>query len=104
MKRCLFILFFAIGAVIATMAQEYQVKSLKLDAADQSAVNSPRKDLIGGDCALVKLIASDKVVQVEGNVIGDVQRKGAATWVYVTDGTRRLDFHFEKHLSLTVNF
>ena len=79
MKRCLFTMFFAIWAVTATMAQEYQVKSLKQDIKDQSAVNSPRKDLIGNDCALVKLIAGDKVVQVEGNVIGDVQRKGAVS-------------------------
>ena len=92
------------GCLSTMLAQEYKVKAFMMDEADQSAVNNPRKDLIGSNCALVKLKTVDRVAKVDGNVIGDVQRKGAATWVYATSGTQRLLFHFDRHLSLSVIF
>ena len=55
-------------------AQEYQVKDLQLTANDPAARENAVKDLNGDACALVKLLASDKVQKVEGNIIGQPQR------------------------------
>ena len=85
-------------------AQEYQVKNFQLAANDPAARENAVKDLNGDACALVKLLANDKVQKVEGNIIGQPQRKGSYTWIYLTNGTRRIDLHFSKHLSLSVTF
>lgn len=85
-------------------AQEYVVKSVTLAEGDQTAVEQQRLDLLKNPCALVKVLAADQVVKVDGNVIGDVARHGSYTWIYITDGTKRIDLHFEKHLTLSVYF
>ena len=90
-----------LGCALTGMAQEYEVKSLQLDENDQSAVTNGRKDLSDQPCALVKVLTGDPVMKVDGNVVGDVLRKGSYSWVYVTDGTKRSDLHFKDHLSIS---
>ena len=102
-KRIVFVLLSCLLWLSAT-AQEYVVKSIKLSEGDQTAVEQQRLDLVKNPCALVKVLAADKVVKVDGNVIGSVDRHGSYTWVYITDGTKRIDLHFEKHLTLSVYF
>ena len=106
MKQMKNIILSALMLLTATIghAQEYQVKDFQLAANDYSANDNAVKDLNGNACALVKLLANDKVQKVEGNIIGQPQRKGSYTWLYLTNDTRRIDLHFSQHLSLSVTF
>ena len=103
MKRSLVtLLLYALVGLVA-FSQEYRVKSLKLDVNDKSAVSEERKDLVGNPCAILKVMVSDRVTKADGNVIGQPVKKANVTWLYVTDGTKRIDLNFEHHLPLTVN-
>lgn len=98
------LLTFLFCTALSTLAQEYTVKSMKHKTDDQSAVEHKRFDINNEPCALIKVLAADKVVKVDGNVIGDVERHGSFSWIYVTDGTNRIDINFENHLSLSIPF
>ena len=89
---------------ISAKAQEYEIKSLKLAEDDQSAVTNKRLDINNQPCALIKVLVADSIIKVDGNVVGNVERKGSYLWIYITDGTKRIDLHFKKHLSLSVSF
>lgn len=99
-----FLIIAFLGNSLIVSSQEYTVKNFAKADNDQSAVTNKRIDLSGQICAIVKVLAADSIVKVDGNIIGDIQRKGSYTWIYLTDGTNRIDLHFNKHLSLSVSF
>lgn len=104
-KRYLFIVLFIIGTVTNSMAQEYKVKSIKLlQDADVSHLPPSRIDLIGNQCAMLKVVARDTIQRVEGNYIGNVLNWEDNQWIYVTAGTTTLKIFFLHHFPLMLNF
>lgn len=99
-----FFVFVLLGCALTANCQEYTVKSFTKADNDQSAVTNKRLDLVGQSCALLKVLTADSIVKVDGNIIGDILRKGSYTWIYVTDGTNRIDLHFNQHLSFSISF
>ena len=84
-------------------AQELVIKNFVSDASDISASVKRRMDSNNEPCALVKIQVVDKVVAVEGTpLIGELQRVGSTTWVYVPNGTKKLTLLFEEHDPVTV--
>ena len=84
-------------------AQELVIKNLIADASDISASVKRRMDGNNEPCALIKIQVVDKVVAVEGaSLIGELQRIGSTTWVYVPNGTKKLTLLFEEHDPVTI--
>lgn len=76
---------------ITLMAQELSVKSFQEVTNDLSARTKTRQDNNGTDCALVKVQMAASGVTFTGNVMGDVAFKNNEYWVYMTDGSKRLN-------------
>ena len=89
MKRVLFFVF-GILLCIGTFAQELKVKSFSLAATDISAQTQQRKDLNDEPCALVKVQFVGDILDVEGNVIKPLVKKGNETWAYMTHGSQQM--------------
>ena len=103
-KYVLLLLSFMMFSVFTAEAQEYTVKSIKDGTANEASSYEVRKDLLGNPCAILKVMASDKVSKAEGNVIGTPVQKPGATLVYITEGTKQIDLNFENHLQLSIKF
>lgn len=67
---------------IEAFSQELVVKSFRLNESDLSARTQKRLDANGNICALIK-VESIPVCEFGGYVIGDVEKKMGAYWVYV---------------------
>ena len=72
---------------LSILAQELKVKSFSLAATDISAQTQQRRDLNDEPCALVKVQFVGVLLDVEGNVIKPLAKKGNETWVYLTNGS-----------------
>lgn len=59
-----------------SFAQDIEVKKFELLEKDQTAALSPRKDLNGVTCGLVKVLLKEPGAEFEGSVMGDVQFNG----------------------------
>lgn len=104
MKRII-LLSFCLLSLLGLQAQELLVRRVEKDGADISASTQRRMDRGGNPCALLKLQVVDQLVAVEGaEMIGDMQRFGTTTWVYVPYGTEHVTLLFENHAPLTINF
>ena len=88
----------------SSMAQELSVRDFREVTNDLSARTSPRQDLNGKDCALVKVQIASPGVTFTGNVMGDVNFKNNVYWVYMTDGSKRLTVNHPSYLPLEVSF
>lgn len=106
MKRLeLIIMFWAI--IISLYAQDIEVKKFEPLEKDQMAVTSPRKDINGIACGLVKVALDEPGAEFEGNIIGDVQFTGKEYLVYMTGGdvpAKRLGIKHPDYLPTTVVF
>lgn len=85
-------------------AQDIEVKKFELLEKDQTAVTSPRKDINGVACGLVKVALKEGGAEFEGNVMGDVQFTGSEYLVYMPNGTKRLGIKHPNYLPTTVVF
>lgn len=103
MKRIIFFIF-SMLVCLSTLAQELKVKSFSLASNDLSASVNDVKDLNGEACALVKINIPTEILAVEGNVIGNVQKKGSEKWVYITAGTKEVKIHSSNNSALLVRF
>ena len=83
-------------------AQELTVQSFSLSPTEIIPANDQRVDLNGTACALVKVQIVDDIDRVEGNVIGDIVKRGTEKWVFVTDGTKELRLYPKNHLPLQI--
>ena len=92
MKRRIFlILFYLCSSFSVTLfAQDIEVKKFELMEKDQTAVMSPRKDINGNDCALIIVRTLKKGMEFEGWVVGDVEYKDDAYYVYMANGAKHL--------------
>lgn len=57
-------------------AQDIEVKKFGPNEKDQTAALSPRKDINGVACGLVKVLLKEPGAELEGSVMGDVQFTG----------------------------
>ena len=88
MKRLAFIVLLALAAA-GLRAQELAVASLVQSTMDLSAATSPRLDLNGVPCALVKVLMPAGA-EFEGSIIQPVEFRAGEHWVYVTAGTKQM--------------
>ena len=103
MKRILFLLV-GIMLCLGSFSQELKVKSFTLSAADISAQTQQRKDLNDEPCALVKVQFVGDILDVEGNVIKPLVKKGNETWAYMTHGSQQMKVLTKDYLPIMVDF
>jgi len=65
---------------------------------------SPRKDINGVTCGLVKVLLKEPGAEFEGSVMGDVQFTGKEYLVYLPNGTKRLGIKHPDYLPTTIVF
>ncbi len=83
-------------------AQELTVQSFSLSPTEIIPASDQRVDLNGIACALIKVQIVNDIERVEGNVIGDIIKRGTEKWVFVTDGTKELRIYPKNHLPLQI--
>ena len=101
------ILLLAISLLLALTAhgQELAVKSIRVDASDITASTQRRLGPDGKPCALLKIQAVEIITGVDGDVaVGDLQRIGTTTWIYVPAGTFGITLTTEKNGTIDINF
>ena len=103
MKRILFVLF-GMMLCLSTFAQKLSVESFSFAATDISAQTQPRKDLNDEPCALVKVQFVGDILDVEGNVIKPLVKKGNETWAYMTHGSQQMKVLTKDYLPIMVDF
>ena len=97
---CVLALFF----IVQIHAQDIEVKKFEPLEKDQTAVTSPRKDINGTACGLVKVALKEPGAEFEGNVMGDVQFTGSEYLVYMPNGSKRLGIKHPDYLPTTIVF
>lgn len=96
----------AILCSITSFSQELVVKSFTLNEGDLSARTEKRLDANGNQCALIK-VESIPVCEFGGYVIGKVEKKLGAYWVYVCAQnpiTKKLVVSSDNYLPLEIEF
>jgi len=102
-KKCFSTLLLSLMS-LSTLAQDIEVKKFEPLEKDQTAVTSPRKDINGNSCGLVKVALKEAGAEFEGNVMGDVQFTGSEYLVYLPNGTKRLGIKHPDYLPTTIVF
>ena len=103
MRQTLFTLVFFFCAVFSS-AQELKVKSFTHEEMDLEARIDGRTDLNGKQCALVKVVVRDDIVECKGGNVGDVTSKGVVKKIFVSPSARFLEFEFKYNFPLKVTF
>ena len=103
MKHILFLIF-GMMLCLSTFAQKLSVESFSLSATDISAQTQQRKDLNDEPCALVKVQFVGDILDVEGNVIKPLVKKGNETWAYMTHGSQQMKVLTKDYLPIMVDF
>ena len=104
MGRKIFTTILYLMSVLGAFAQDIEVKKFELLEKDQTAALSPRKDINGVNCGLVKVAIKETGVHFEGNIIGEVEHRDAEYYVYLAQGTKRLNIKHSKYLPITIVF
>lgn len=103
MKKFFLLLMVVVNACL-TFAQDIEVKKFEPLEKDQTAALSPRKDINGTVCGLVKVALKEPGAEFEGSVMGDVQFTGNEYLVYLPNGTKRLGIKHPDYLPTTIVF
>ena len=103
MKTKIFFFFFFL-CLSVSFAQDIEVKKFELLEKDQTAEMSPRKDLNGKTCGLVKVLLKEPGAEFEGSVMGNVQFTGKEYLVYLPNGTKRMGIKHPDYLPTTIVF
>ena len=104
MTRIIFIGLLSLFVAGVTFAQDIEVKKFEPLEKDQTAALSPRKDINGVICGLVKVALKEPGAEFEGSVMGDVQFTGSEYLVYLPNGTKRLGIKHPDYLPTTIVF
>ena len=102
MKKLLLVILILSGCAITIFAQP-KVKSMK-ETTDFIPADVQRKDYNQDLCALVKVQVVDDITSVEGNVMGDIVKKGVEKWVYMSKDSRNIKIHLKNNLPVTILF
>lgn len=87
-----------------SMAQDIEVKGFELVVKDNAAIENPRKDLNKNTCGLVKVALVDEGFVFSGNVVGEVIHQSEEYWVYLCQGTKRLNIKHPNYIPMTIVF
>lgn len=77
-------------AVLSATSQKAVVESFEVAPMDVTAQQYARLDLHGEKCAIVKVRVIAEDVSFKGNLIGEPVANPGEYWVYLTDGTKRV--------------
>ncbi|WP_254047795.1 formylglycine-generating enzyme family protein [Prevotella sp. P5-92] len=104
MKQILSILFMLLFAAFS-FAQELKVKSFIHDEMNLEArLDGGRTDLNGKQCALVKVMVRDDIVECKGGNVGDIISRGVVKKIFVSPSARYLELEFKYSFPLKVTF
>lgn len=104
MKRVAIFLLVLSFNILHIFAQGIEVKKFEPMENDQTAALSPRKDINGNTCGLVKVALKEADAEFEGNVMGDVRFTGDEYLVYMPNGSKRLGIKHPDYLPTTIVF
>ena len=104
MKKFVFTLLLYFVSFSLAVAQDIEVKKFEQLVKDQTAVTSPRKDINGNACGLVKVALKEAGAEFEGSVMGDVEFTGNEYLVYMPNGSKRLGIKHPDYLPTTIVF
>ena len=94
-----------LGALLhVCLAQELKVKSFQASEGDLIARTSPRNDLNGKPCAVIRVGIGLTNVDFGGNLMGDPVYKPGEYLVYMPQGNTELTVRHANYLPLTVRF
>lgn len=103
MKKILFITI-SLFVVGVALSQNIEVKKFEHMVKDQTAELSPRKDINGTLCGLVKVRLKETGLLFLGNVVGDVETTGTEYYVYLAKGCKRINIKHPDYLPTTIVF
>lgn len=95
------VLFFSIAN-----AQTISVESFEIDSNDISASASKTVRMDGNDeaCGLIKVMLAENDASFSGDIVGDIEHKVNQYWVYMVQGSRRLQLNVPGYPSLDIEF
>lgn len=102
--RTILVALFAYFVTICGSAQDIEVKKFEPMAKDQTAALSPRKDINGTMCGLVKVRLKETGLLFQGNIVGDVESTDTEYYVYLAKGCKRINIKHPDFLPTTVVF
>ena len=103
MKK-VFVVIISVLIAGVSYSQDIEVKKFEPLEKDHTAALSPRQDLNGVTCGLVKVLLKEPGAEFEGSVMGDVQFTGKEYLVYLPNGTKRLGIKHPDYLPTTIVF
>jgi hypothetical protein len=71
---------------------------------DQTAALSPRTDINGVTCGLVKVSFDEEGILFDGNIIGEVKSNPSEYWIYLSKGTKRINIKHPNYIPTTIVF
>ena len=104
MKKIFLLIVLAVAGAVSAAAQKAEVESFEPAPMDVTAQQYARLDLHGEKCALVKVSVVAPNVTFQGNVMGDVQKRGSEYWVYLTSGTKMVRISADSFLAFMYDF
>ena len=93
-----------IAAALQLFADQIMVKSFRQDVMNLAAATSQRLDLNGNPCALVIVNGGSNGLKFSGSVMGEVEYRDYAYWVYMPGGTKQLKISYPTGTSELINF
>lgn len=95
------VLFFSIAH-----AQTISVESFEIDSNDISASASKTVRMDGNDeaCGLIKVMLAENDASFSGDIVGDIEHKVNQYWVYMVQGSRRLQLNVPGYPPLDIEF
>ena len=104
MRHILLTLTFLLCATIS-FAQRLAVESFTHDEMNLEArLDGGRTDLNGKQCALVKVMVRDDILECKGGNVGDIISKGVVKKIFVSPSARFLEFEFKYNFPLKLTF
>ena len=86
-------------------SQELKVKSFTHDEMNLEArLDGGRTDLNGKQCALLKVMVLDDIVDCEGGNVGKIITKGTVKKIFVSPTARYIKLEFKYHYPLKITF
>lgn len=103
MMRIVFIWCLLMSA-LGLQAQKLKVESLQLSEGETIAESERRLDKVQNQCAVLKVKMPDVLMRMEGNVIGEIVRRGNEAWVYITSGSKYFRLFPARHMPMDLAF
>lgn len=89
---------------VQASGQELKVVSFDVITADLTARTKPRIDLNGRKCALLKVYVDDRIVEVRGSSVGEVESVGMEKQIYMAHDSQEIELIFDRHFPLKIVF